>query len=362
MISKISFHSFKNLTGEYKPSENLNILIGPNGWGKTNFLESIDYFSHLRSFRGLSDRELFSWDSPMQFWKIVIEIVRDPNRKILESIISFDPKQEIIKKKFFIDKTATSSNKFKKIIDTILYSPHNADIVSSAPETRRFIFNRWIGQVDSEYEETLREYKFVVKSRNKLLGLIKNGFSSQKELSYWNERMIDLGTVILSTRLDFLNDIIDPIKKYSNAMFAADLLDMRISYQSKCVEEDKVILAEKIEAGVEKERGAGLSLYGPHRDNFVFMLKDKPLRDFGSRGQQRLAGLVVVLSYYDYLKSKTQRSPILLFDDIMSELDKTHRENIEKELKKLEAQIFITSSEKKVFSRSFVGEANLLGD
>ena len=371
-ISKISFHGFKNLKGEYHLKQGINLLVKPNGWGKTNFLEAIDYISNLKSFRQIPDLELFNWSEANDFVKISIELL-DKSKKqkktaYFDLVISNGTNGSKINngnktKQVFINKVRTNPGKFKASLETILYSPHNADIVSSNPEIRRREFDRLLGEFSPNYAETLNEYKFVVRSRNKLLQKIRSSKARISELDYWNDRLAELGQNIIEARVVFLHEICPLLGDYAKKIFRIDAnvpgrALLEIKYISRSLEENIIVLKERMEENVEKEVQAGMSLYGPHRDKFVFDLNDKALRQFGSRGQQRLAGLSLVFALCDYFNEKLGRYPILLLDDIMSELDNEHRKRIEKLLSQLKTQIFVTTSEKKYFSGEFIKAVN----
>jgi len=358
-IQSIDFHNFKNLNGSFALKNGINLLIKENGWGKTNFLESIDYISNLKSFRSIPDQKLFSWGENGDFFKISLEL-DGLNRKNLQAVIS-KTENGSKTKRVFIDEVATNFKKFKSSIETLLYSPHNADIVSSSPEIRRNEFDRMIGQFDGGYQDLINEYKFVVKSKNKILQKLKGNGGQKNELDYWNEKLVSLGQDIIERRVVFLVELAEYLQNYADEIFSNGKHDLKVEYSSRVLDDKEITLQEKIEFNQDKEIQAGMSLYGPHRDKFIFVLNGKPMREFGSRGQQRLAGLCMMFSLYDYFKRKLERAPILLLDDIVSELDRSHRKSVEKIItKNIDSQAFITSSEKSYFSSSFVKKCNLL--
>ncbi len=356
-LKKLEFKGFKNLDGVYTPDPHLNILIYPNGWGKTNLLEGIDYLSSLKSFRGLSDKDLLDWEKDYDFGFVEARISNNSER-ILKIVIANI--EDSIKKSFFLNSAKTSSIKIRSNIKTILYSPHNADIISSAPDIRRNEFDRLIAQFQQGYLKLLGEYKYVLKNRNKLLIQIKEGKTSYNQMDYWNERFIKFGEEIINSRLEFLQALRPHLEKRAGEIFSDDFAKLKVEYISKSFSDKKIFLSEKILSNVDKEISAGMTLYGPHRDDYTFSIKEKNLREFGSRGQQRLAGLALVFGVADLIESSFEESAIILLDDIMSELDKSHRNNIEKLIRDMEGQVFITSSEKAYFSSSFIKKGLLL--
>lgn len=356
-ITSISFKDFKNLNDSFSVKPGINLLIHSNGWGKTNFLEGLDYVSTLKSFRGTPDRELLQWGKS-QFAQVTVEI-NGPEYKKLSVVLS--EADDKFSKRVFTNDSPTNAKKFKYQIRTVLYSPHIADIVSSDPETRRNQFDRIISQIYPEYDGRLREYRFVVKSKNKLLQSIKSGDSNKNELEYWNQRLIELGKFILETRTGFLKEIKDLYNTISEEVLDIKFGKLSIEYLSKLLVEERVMLAQKVLSNIDKEVAAGISLYGPHRDDYSFCLGDTSLRDFGSRGQQRLAGIALVFTLYKFLLDTKGVKLILLLDDIMSELDSEHRQNLETMLlSEINTQIFLTSSEKRYFTEKFTKRVNLL--
>jgi len=157
--------------------------------------------------------------------------------------------------------------------------------------------------------------------------------------------LVSLGQEIIEQRVLFLKDIEPYVLEKADRLFARSA-DLTILYESKVLDaNNEIILRDKIEQNQAKEIAAGVTLYGPHRDDFVFLYKGKPLRTYGSRGQQRLAGIVLVLAIGEHIYKSQQVKPILLLDDIYSELDKTHRDNVEKVLKGYKnSQVVLTSS------------------
>jgi len=361
-IKKISFTTFKNLAGEYELSPEINLLIKENGWGKTNFLEAFDYLSHLKSFRGIEDGDLPHWDGvDSRFAKLTVDI-EGIKKRLLQIVLASDDTGRK-SKKVMINSVSTTFSKFRTNLLTLLYSPHNADIVSSSPQIRRDQFDRIIEQFDEKYAKVLREYKFVLKSRNKILQKLKGGVGAEKELEYWTERLVQLGELIIEKRILFLVDIQKEVQVRAKGLINGGNSELEIAYESKSFDPEKkeIVLGTKLEENIDKEIAAGLGLYGPHRDKFVFYLNGRPLREYGSRGQQRLAGLVLIFSLYKHFHEKLGKWPILLLDDIMSELDSSHRKKVEQLInKEVKTQVVITSSEKNYFTKEFIKSAKLI--
>ncbi|MCA9383845.1 hypothetical protein KC909_05785, partial [Candidatus Dojkabacteria bacterium] len=182
-------------------------------------------------------------------------------------------------------------------------------------------------------------------------------------LIYWTERLLELGSYILDERVRVLKEFRPVLRANAKQLFDAELGSLDIDYESKVTDfegEDgsKEIFAQKIKSGINKEISAKRTLYGPHRDDIIFTLNDKNIRIFGSRGQQRLAALIFKLSMWFYLKDKLDVSPVLLLDDIFSELDAANSRKLENLLQELHTQILVTATEKYYLSEDFYKKGN----
>ncbi len=346
--------NFKNLNQGFNFSDSVNVLIRQNGWGKTNLLEAIDYIEHSKSFRSIKDIDLINWNNSSNQFKISAEFA---NLNIWNLDIVLTKNDEgVLSKRYIIDGKPVQSKKVRDKISTFFYSPHLDDLVSSTPEIRRKMFDRILVSLNEDYYKLLNEYKFVVRSRNKLLKQKKE----EKELFYWNTRLIESGTQIMEKRISFLQTIDKYLKKIAKEVYKDMCKSFRLNYESKSFVNNKIILDIKQKEGLLKELEAGMSLYGPHRDNFVFYLNGYDLRYFGSRAQQRLAGLILYFALIDYLKDKKDKTAVILFDDILSELDDNYRKYVQNFLLKTNYQIILTASSRKVFSSGFLDKVNLI--
>ncbi len=353
-LNKININNFKNLNIDFDLSPHINILIKDNGWGKTNFLEAIDYIPNLKSFRSVSDIELFNWNESKDFFKISI-ILKDINEKNYEVVVSRE--DDIISKKCFIDKSLVSTSKFKSYFKTLLYSPHLSDFVSSAPEIRRKFFDKVILNLYDNYEKFINEYKFILKSRNKLLKERKN----VEELKYWNMRLLKTGEEIIAFRLKFINDLDRYVQESAKKVYGNIYKSFAIEYISNVIDGKKRIIFSSIQKEyLSKELEFGMSLYGPHRDDFSFELNGINLRKFGSRAQQRLAGLVLYVALINFVNETQDKKIVLLFDDIFSELDDNFRDFMQDVLSNLDNQIILTTTSEKIFTNKFLKNARIL--
>lgn len=349
-LRHLELKNFKNLSGSFEFDSQTNLLIYPNGWGKTNLLESIEYLSSRKSFRGLRDLDLFDWEGDDDFLKLSGSI-RDKRNTQLDVIVSRE--NEKTKKVLKKNGANTNSRGIGSAIATFLYSPHNEDIVSSSPDVRRRQFDRYISEIFPQYSSLTKEYKYILKNRNKLLQSLQVNLAMISQLDYWNQRFVDIAEQIMELRLELLYLIEGAVGRLSGELYAG-AINLEIIYSSKSIRDDVLVLSHKVRQNQQKEIDAGMSLYGPHRDDYEFLLNNSPLRQNGSRGQQRVAGIILILALESLFCTKHKLKPILLFDDILSELDKKHRENIMAKINTLENQVILTSSQEELFTDSFL--------
>jgi len=343
-LSKLILKNFKNLSREFEFSPDYNVILAPNGSGKTNTLEAIFFLSNSSSFRVFPESNLISYEE-VDFARIEADI--DKNK--IQSILS--KKASGINKKFLYNGAEKSPSEFIKIFDVILFSPNTVDLVAGSPDIRRKDIDDFLSKYDGQYRSKLATYRKVIQNRNKLLSKLKSGRGSLEELDFWNDNLVSNGEYITERRLSLLEEIKEHAKNSAEEIYREDFSGFEIVYKKSYETEN---LGASIVENLDKEIAMGSSLYGPHRDDMRFSLKNQDLRISGSRGQQRIASLIYKISQWYLLKLKTQKSPILLLDDIMSELDKVHRENIENKIKEgYLGQVILTSCDDKDFTQDF---------
>lgn len=324
IIKKLKVINFRNYNNaELLLSPNINIFCGNNAQGKTNLLESIYFLSFTKSHRSFIDNTLIK--SNEKFLKIV-GIIKDNNL--------FDTKLEINldnnKKSIYVD-----DNLYKKVSDYItklnivIFYPEDLGIIKDSPNIRRRYINSEISQYNNEYLIILNNYKKINKIRNEYLKKLNYDINLDKQyLSVINNYYIENAIKIYFIRNNFikeLNNIVENIfydltnmsgfhLKYINSFNIEDF-DM---YSN---EDLKEIFYDKLSYHFNSEVKNGSSLIGPHKDDIEFYLNDLNLKNYGSQGQQRLAILTIKLAEIEILKKFRNEAPILLLDDVFSELD-----------------------------------------
>lgn len=339
MLEQISLHNFRNLNLTTN-LEAANLLLAPNGSGKSNFLESIYYSAFGRPFRPYQTIEevIGGEDS---FSKISLKI----DGTEIEVITT--KTETRIQRKFLVNGKAKTISEIKKHIPIILFAPHAVNIVSEEPGLRRQDLDDFLSIVDREYAEILPRYEKVLHNRNALLKHLRDFPQDRGELEFWTAELVKLATVIFHKRQHLFNEIQEFSSLTAEEIYHKQHTKFEITYVPFRGESDdyEASLKSLFAANQEKEIIVGQTLYGPHKDDYILAVDDKNLRYLGSRGEQRIAVLIWKLAQAKYIGSKQDRNPILLIDDLMSELDTEHRQTAANYLLNQESQFLITAAD-----------------
>lgn len=328
-ISLINFRNYENLNLEL--CNNINILIGNNAQGKTNILESIYVLGITKSHRSLIDNNLIKNNE--EFCKIKGNIKINNISRKLEFFLS---KKE---KKVFINK-----NQVRKLTDyiskfnIIIFTPDDLELIKGSPNVRRKFLNIEIGQIDNKYLNIVNDYNKLLKNRNEFLKRLN--VKSNSELRYLevlNEKIIEKAIYIYEKRYEFINLINENLTKVYSDITDNGNLSIKYINNLNIEKFDKYkiinLFKEKFKSNLNREIILGTTLFGPHKDDFSFINEENDMKYFGSQGQQRSAVLSLKLSEIEIFKEKTKENPILLLDDIFSELDDIKKNNVIKYIK-----------------------------
>ena len=335
-IKALKLTNFRNhgkLSFEF--DEKPALITGPNGSGKSNVLEAIHLLATTKTLRAKYDKEVISHDE--KFTRIEVVVNLDGYDYALELMVIKNEKYaNMSSKKAKINGVAKSLSNFTGTINTVLFTPSDIEIFTSAPSQRRKYIDQLFFQVDKEYKREHANYVKAVRRRNKILEKIRDEGKGQDELGFWDDKIIDTGTVIQNKREKLFAFLEKKLPKYGE-----ELNGEKTKYHVSYLKNE--ISAKRIEQYKEKEIAAKATLVGPHRDDFGIKLAGFDIASFGSRGQKRATLLAMKLCEIDFIWDQTGKRPILLLDDIFSELDNNHKEAI---LKIIDLQqTIITSAE-----------------
>ena len=288
-----------------------NILIGDNAQGKTNILEAIYVAATTKSHKGSKDSEMIRFDREEGHIRTILE--KDGVSVRIDMHLRKNKSKGI----------AVDGNKLKKAADllglcnVVLFSPEDLSIIKDGPSERRRFVDMELCQLDSFYLYNLNNYNKIVNQRNKLLKDMIMNSSLQETLSIWDMQLVSFGSKMIERRILFveqLNEIIYEIHK----RLTGGREEIKIVYEPNVSIED---FESRLKGSQMRDIKAKITSVGPHRDDFCFMVDGIDIRRYGSQGQQRTAALSLKLAEIELVKKITGDTPILLLDDVLSELD-----------------------------------------
>ena len=336
-INKIELVNFRNYkTYQFTPNEGLNIITGSNGIGKTNLVESIYYLNLARGFNNKKDSDLIKDDCDE--FIISAEIESDSN---INNLHIYYNKVKNEKKIYVNGKQVTKLMDLNKYINTLLFVPSMGELFKNSPQDRRDYFNLCISKVSDKYYETLKQYKNLLKERNLVLKQEKVDIALIRSI---NKQLIPLSKLIVSYRSAYVQRLNSEIctvnDQISNKNKKLELIYLPIIKLDQGFENNLLALYEN---SLEKDIRAQTTTIGVHNEDFLMNINSKDISVFGSQAENRLSVVSLVLSSYFVLKDGADK-PIVILDDVFSELDETNRENLIKLTTKL-SQVFVTSTE-----------------
>lgn len=313
---------------EFSPE--VTIITGANGSGKTSLLEAVYLSLQGSSFRG-SDSDMLQKESP--WWKI--DIVLDD---LQTRTIKFDPEKVTSRKQFIIDSKTTARIPAKQKHPVVLFEPEDLRLLHGSPARRRQFIDRFISQLNPLYGPSLRKYERALKQRNNLL---KSAYNSDDQLFAWNIALAEHGAYIIDQRIAFIEQLNQNLAAlYQDIAGTHD--DVSIHYSHTFVGDVKQKLLNELHAHVERDRYLGNTSVGPHRHDVIFEINQSPALSIASRGEVRTIVLALKFLEVEIIEKLTGKTPVILLDDVFSELDATRQKLLTSQLKG--HQIIITSA------------------
>jgi DNA replication and repair protein RecF len=312
----INFRNYADATVLFAPG--LNIVVGDNAQGKTNLLEAAAFTVTGSTPRTPNDSEVVRWGQDFVRTEMRVNLYDGEERTVA---VGYAPGQ---KKRLTVDGAlATSLAAYAAGgagVRVVTFFPDDIRVVKGAPADRREFLDGLLSSLRPTYARAVTEYARAVQQRNHLLRRIRDGFSSEKTLSTWDRKVVELGTTILEGRAAAIGPLASLFEDALRALYGSEKAGLRYSYSAP-LDGYAEALREAHSADIER----GTTSVGPHRDDFTVLLGGVSITTYGSQGQQRLATLALKFAAREYLRAKTGQDPILLFDDVMSELDERRR-------------------------------------
>lgn len=355
-ISLINFRNYNQITTQVGPY--LNIIIGDNAQGKTNLLEAVYLAAIGKSHRSNRDQELVKWSS--NFFRIILSINKGSSILKLEINYTLEKRKQYKINGVNKDKLVDLLGNF----NAVLFAPEHLMLVKGSPHERRHFLDSEISQTNPVYYYNLQQYIRVLQQRNNFLRGIKGSQVKPEMLEVWDHQLIDLGTKIISKRMEVLKKL-NPLARLVHRKITDGQENMEINYNSTLGEvvnlsSEKISerFLELLQQNFKQEVKRGYTLIGPHRDDLILKVNEYDVRLYGSQGQQRTTALALKLAELEFIKAETGQYPVLLLDDVMSELDYSRRmfllESIQDKI-----QTFVTATGLEYFPEKYMEKAFL---
>lgn len=339
-----NFRNYQEAQVEFAPG--VNLIYGDNAQGKTNLLEAVSYLSTGKSFRTRKELELISFGE--EFCELAGEIFSH-DRKVQMKAVMFASRK---KRQLFLSgvKQKTFSEKMAGQLMTVLFCPEDLMVLREGASGRRKLMDAALCQLRPYYDTCLTEYNRLLEHKSRILKDWHEDGSLLDLLPDFNERMCRLGAEIIHARNGYLGLLAEHAKQY-HGEFSSQKETLRLQYRTVSnisdASESKMELYGHLQEHMERhyraEVESGMCLSGPHKDDFEVYLNEIPLKSFGSQGQTRTAAISLKLAERDIFRGDTGQEPVLLLDDVLSELDEGRQDFILNHIS--QGQVLITCCE-----------------
>ncbi len=325
-LSLEQYRNYGALTVDF-PENDLHLFVGPNGSGKTNILESIALLSLTKSFLGLEEEDLRQWGK--EHYRVRARMKTDGGAtEELEIVSQVLPRKQ---KVCFHNGVKISLSQMVGRLPVVTFLPQELALFAGPPSERRRFFDQILSQVSPGYFSSLMDYQKVLKQRNALLKSIAERTADASFLAPWDEEIALLGSALTLLRLELVETFNLALREETQAL-GESWNDVVVSYRrtgdSRVQEELRQEILEQLKKSVERDVILRSTTVGPHRDDWEIHADGRSLISFASRGQQRVAVLALLLLQASYLEVRRGEKPVILLDDIFSELDSEHREKL----------------------------------
>lgn len=308
------FRNYESLTIDFE--KGTNILYGNNAQGKTNILEAVYLSGTTKSHKGSKDKEMIRFGSDESHIRIFVE--KKEKQYQIDMHLKKNRSKGIAINKIPIQK---ASDLFG-ILNIIFFSPEDLNIIKNGPSERRRFIDLELCQLDRIYLNDLTNYNKILNQRNKLLKDISFQPDLKETLCIWDLQLVEFGEKIIKRRNNFINQLNEIVKEI-HFNISGGKEELLLTYEPNVKEE---FFSKELENAQGKDLKYGQTTVGPHRDDISFSIHGVDIRKFGSQGQQRTSALALKLSEIEFVKQVIQDTPILLLDDVLSELD-SNRQN-----------------------------------
>ncbi len=357
------------------------VLVGDNAQGKSSLLEAVIVAATVRSAHGAPDRELVRWDAGrddgLAFGRVAVHVQAVDGQHDVEVVFLVDEpvgpltpaadglaiSDRRVSKRVRVDGSPRRALDAVGVLRAVLFAPQHLALVDGPPAARRRYLDVLLCQLDAAYCRALARYNKVLAHRNHLLRQLR-GRSGADELEYWDEALVESGGIILARRAEAVRDLAREVLVIHDEL-SGTVASLAVGYLGTVANPSSGsewgdAFREALVGGRRREIARGMTLAGPHRDDLSFLVDGVDLRSFGSRGQQRTAALALKLAEAELLRSPAGDGPVVLLDDVMSELDGSRRDYVAERLA-ADGQVLVTATDLEHIPSAFRRGAEVIG-
>lgn len=390
-LAHLSITNFRNyVRSELDFSGSITVVQGANAQGKTNLLEAVYYLATAESPRTSSDRELINWlanEEHPPFARLEGGIRGSDSLRDLSIVLLYA--EDRLQKEIRINGVKRRTLDLVGQLKVVLFMPEDIDLIAGSPEARRRYLDSAISQIDRPYARSLHEYNRVLVQRNSLLRQLRERPGDPEQLEFWDERLTEQGSQLVASRLDAVAQL-DELVQYIHSRLTGGTERLHLVYRSSLPLDGadglvqhrqlpleapggdvdslptvapsssgvKAIFRQQLKNRRGEEIDRGMTLSGPHRDDLRFLVGGVDMCTYGSRGQQRTIAVSLKLAELEFIRSETGEEPILLLDDVMSELDEERRQYLMDAVHG-DQQVIITTTDLDSFAPAFLRQATV---
>lgn len=339
-----NFRNYENLSMEFHPEK--NILYGDNAQGKTNILEALYYCGMTKSHKGSKEKEIIRMNQKEAHIRMVVE------KKGVTRRIDMHLKRNKAKGVAIDGIPIHKSSELLGLVNIVFFSPEDLGIIKHGPSERRRFLDMELCQIDRVYFHDLSKYNQVVNQRNNLLKQISTDADLLPTLDIWDAQLVEYGTKIIKRRrahIEELNGFITPI----HSKLSGGKEQLVLGYEANTSEQD---FGMKVAMNRERDLFQKVTTTGPHRDDVEFAIENVDIRKYGSQGQQRTAALSLKLAEIEIVKHVVGDHPVLLLDDVLSELDRNRQHYLLDSIEDIQTIITCTGLEEFIQERIKVNQ------
>jgi DNA replication and repair protein RecF len=370
-LTHLSLHNFRNyvrLDLDLPPG--VSILQGDNAQGKTNLLEAVYYLATSRSPHAGSDRELVNWlageQEPLPYARLVGHVTKAASESTIEITLTQQANNGArYRKQIRLNGVARRVMDLLGQLNVVLFLPEDIGLVTGSPGGRRRYLDAALCQIDPVYCRSLSRYNRITTQRNALLRDLRERGGDSGQLAFWDERLVENGAYLISRRWNALL-VLDELAHDVHGQLTGSAEQLRLRYVPSVEMDGPAATSEageafrgQLQTMRRRDIAAGMTLVGPHRDDLLFLINGVDSGIYGSRGQQRTAALSLKLAEVKLMRRETGEQPVLLLDDVLSELDEHRRRFLMHTLENGAEQAIITTTDLHTLPQAFLQSSQL---